>query len=104
MIPGWPYSVIAAVESGRASWTALLDAVRLGRVTLRQASNTPPLPSGYCPGWSARAQFTINKSMQMKLEPRARLLRAECPERPAGPLCGQSFGRRRGGVEMYRRR
>jgi DDE superfamily endonuclease len=30
MIPGWPYSVIAALEPGRASWTAVLDAVRLG--------------------------------------------------------------------------
>src|SRR5215469_7464852 len=30
MIPGWPYSVIAALEPGRTSWTALLDAVRLG--------------------------------------------------------------------------
>ena len=30
MIPGWPYSVIAALEPGRTSWTAPLDAVRLG--------------------------------------------------------------------------
>jgi DDE superfamily endonuclease len=30
MIPGWPYSVIAALEPGRASWTLPLDAVRLG--------------------------------------------------------------------------
>jgi hypothetical protein len=30
MIPGWPYSFIAALEPGRSSWTALLDAVRLG--------------------------------------------------------------------------
>src|SRR5690349_19944275 len=30
MIPGWPYSVIAALEPGRTSWTALPDAVRLG--------------------------------------------------------------------------
>lgn len=30
MIPGWPYSVVAALGSGRASWTAVLDAVRLG--------------------------------------------------------------------------
>src|SRR6266516_8008402 len=30
MIPGWPYSVVAALESGRTSWTAVLDAVRLG--------------------------------------------------------------------------
>nr|WTB32610.1 transposase [Streptomyces sp. NBC_00830] len=30
LIPGWPYSFVAALESGRTSWTALLDAVRLG--------------------------------------------------------------------------
>jgi len=30
MIPGWPYSVIAALEPGRTSWTSVLDAVRLG--------------------------------------------------------------------------
>jgi hypothetical protein len=29
MIPGWPYSVVAALQSGRSSWTAVLDAVRL---------------------------------------------------------------------------
>jgi hypothetical protein len=30
MILEWPYSVIAALEPGRISWTAVLDAVRLG--------------------------------------------------------------------------
>lgn len=30
MIPGWPYSFVAALQPGRTSWTALLDAVRLG--------------------------------------------------------------------------
>ena len=30
MIPGWPYSMVAALGSGRSSWTAVLDAVRLG--------------------------------------------------------------------------
>jgi hypothetical protein len=30
MIPGWPYSVVVALEPGRTSWTAPLDAVRLG--------------------------------------------------------------------------
>ena len=30
MIPGWPYSFLAALEPGRTSWTAVLDAVRLG--------------------------------------------------------------------------
>jgi hypothetical protein len=29
MIPGWPYSVVAALETGHTSWTAVLDAVRL---------------------------------------------------------------------------
>ena len=27
MIPGWPYSVVAALGPGRTSWTAVLDAV-----------------------------------------------------------------------------
>jgi DDE superfamily endonuclease len=30
LIPGWPYSVIAALEPGRTSWTLPLDAVRPG--------------------------------------------------------------------------
>lgn len=30
MIPGRPYSFVAALESGRTSWCRLLDAVRLG--------------------------------------------------------------------------
>lgn len=29
-IPGWPYSIVAALETGRTSWTAVLDAIRLG--------------------------------------------------------------------------
>ena len=28
-VPGWPYSIVAALEPGRSSWTAVLDAVRL---------------------------------------------------------------------------
>ena len=30
MIPGWPYSMVVALEPGRTSWTLPLDAVRLG--------------------------------------------------------------------------
>ena len=30
MIPGWPYSFVAALEPGRTSWVRLLDAVRPG--------------------------------------------------------------------------
>jgi hypothetical protein len=29
MIPGWPYSFVAALEAGASSWTTLLDVVRL---------------------------------------------------------------------------
>jgi hypothetical protein len=28
-IPGWPYQLVVALESGPTSWTAVLDAVRL---------------------------------------------------------------------------
>ncbi|SCF88935.1 DDE superfamily endonuclease [Streptomyces sp. DconLS] len=43
MMPGWPYSVVVALKSGRTSWSAFLDAVRLApgadlaAVTARQA-------------------------------------------------------------------
>ena len=30
LIPGWPYSFVAALEPGRTSWTQVLDAIRLG--------------------------------------------------------------------------
>ena len=30
MIPGWPYSLVAALEPGRTSWTLPLDVIRLG--------------------------------------------------------------------------
>jgi len=30
VIPGWPYSFVAALQPGAGSWTLLLDAVRLG--------------------------------------------------------------------------
>jgi hypothetical protein len=31
LIPGWPYSFVAALEPGASSWCALLDLARLGR-------------------------------------------------------------------------
>jgi hypothetical protein len=45
MIPGWPYSMVAALESGPTSWTRLLDARRLrpdddeARVTAEQVAD-----------------------------------------------------------------
>ncbi|MFI6893494.1 transposase [Streptomyces sp. NPDC050256] len=44
MVPGYPYSIVAALETGRTSWTALLDAIRpdpvadLAAVTAEQGS------------------------------------------------------------------
>jgi hypothetical protein len=32
MVPGRPYSIVAALETGWISWTAVLDAVRLESV------------------------------------------------------------------------
>lgn len=55
-IPGWPYSFVAVLEPGSTSWTAILDAVRLGPMNdatvitadqLRGSSNgSSPLVSG----------------------------------------------------------
>lgn len=43
-IPGWPYSFVAVLEPGATSWTAILDAVRLGPVDDATAVTTelPP--------------------------------------------------------------
>jgi hypothetical protein len=43
MIPGWPYSFVAALESGRTSWTAVLEAVRLGPADDATAVTATPL-------------------------------------------------------------
>lgn len=43
MIPGWPYSVVAALETGRTSWTAVLDAIRLPPVVDLVAVTTAQL-------------------------------------------------------------
>jgi hypothetical protein len=71
MIPGWPYSVVAALEPGRTSWTAVLDAVRLGpddddiAVTAAQVRDvitgwSPPGTGGkaICPSWSSSTPAT----------------------------------------------
>ena len=38
MMPGWPYSVVVALETGRTSWSALLDVVRSPRCRLAAAT------------------------------------------------------------------
>ena len=53
MIPGWPYSLVVALEPGRTSWTLPLDAVRLG-----PADDATAVTAGQvrevCPGSSPR--------------------------------------------------
>ncbi len=41
---GWPYSFVAALETGRTSWTAVLDAVRLGPSDAATAVTAVQLP------------------------------------------------------------
>ena len=58
-VPGWPYSFVAALESGRTSWCQLLDAVRLARPTTSPRSPPPrsaawsPISSRWAAGTSA---------------------------------------------------
>lgn len=55
VIPGWPYSFVAALEEGATSWTALLDVVRLHPdddatiVTATQGITPPMTPTSW---WS----------------------------------------------------
>lgn len=59
-ILGWPYSFVAALETGRTSWTAILDAVRLGpaddttAVTAAQLREVVGriIDAGPAPSWS----------------------------------------------------
>ena len=57
MIPGRPYSFVAALESGRSSWTAVLDAVRLGpdddetEVTQIRQAITRLIAAGHWRAW-----------------------------------------------------
>jgi hypothetical protein len=47
-VPGWPYSFVAALESGRTSWCRLLDAVRPGPV-----DDVAEVTSAQSAGWSS---------------------------------------------------
>ncbi len=44
-IPGWPDQIVAALESGPTSWTAVLDAVRLGPAEDATAVTADQLPA-----------------------------------------------------------
>jgi CobQ-like glutamine amidotransferase family enzyme len=62
MIPGWPYSVVAALETGRTSWTALLAADVLAQQTglLRAVDRGAPVLA-VCAGLQLLGrQFTLD--------------------------------------------
>jgi hypothetical protein len=68
MIPGWPYSVVAALEPGRTSWTAVLDAVRLGpgddeAADLRHPWERPAPPGRLTPARVRRGFRNIRATM-----------------------------------------
>ncbi|MFE5549867.1 transposase [Streptomyces sp. NPDC056534] len=53
-VPGWPYSFVAALETGRTSWYRLLDAQRIGPAD--DATSSPP-PNSARPfnAWSTQS-------------------------------------------------
>lgn len=58
MVPGWPYSVVAALETGRTSWTAVLDAVRLEPGADVAVSTDGPVAGSALVGNTPVAYFT----------------------------------------------
>ena len=55
LIPGWPYSFVAALEPGRTSWTAMLDAVRLRPADDATAVTAAAVARCRCPAERGRA-------------------------------------------------
>jgi hypothetical protein len=66
MVPGWPYSIVAVLETGRSSWTAVLDVV-LPDADIIDINQPPqgqpglhwvgPTESGTGIEWSRRSKF-----------------------------------------------
>jgi hypothetical protein len=123
MVPGWPYSVVAALEPGRTSWTLPLDAVRLGpaddatAVTaaqvrevfgrIRQAGRwhegDPPLLVAFDAGYHLTRLAWLLRDVPVEVLGRLRAdrvlyfpRRRGRPARPAGPPA-------RGGVQARQR-
>jgi hypothetical protein len=58
MVLGWPYSLIAALEPGRTSWTAVLDAVRLGPGDDEAEVTAEQVSAGHWPAGGGRTSLT----------------------------------------------
>ncbi|MGW4898750.1 NF041680 family putative transposase [Kitasatospora sp. NPDC004240] len=108
-VPGWPYSVITALEPGRSSWTAPLDAVRLtpgddaAQVTARQLrdlverlisagqwqAGDPDLLVVADAGYDAPRLAFLLKDLPVQILARMRsdrVLRRTCPPRLPGTM------------------
>jgi hypothetical protein len=108
-VPGWPYSVITALEPGRSSWTAPLDAIRLSpgddaaQVTARQLrdlierlisvgqwqAGDPDLLVVADAGYGAPRLAFLLKDLPVQILARMRsdrVLRRACPPRPPGTM------------------
>ncbi|MGW2867593.1 NF041680 family putative transposase [Kitasatospora sp. NPDC001225] len=122
LVPGWPYSFVAALEAGRTSWVALLDAVRLGPADdatlvttiqlrdvierlIRAGQWTPDDPqmlvvmdSGYDVAYLSHALADLPVVLVGRLRSDRVMLRDPGPARP-GPKVGRP--RRHGGVLTF---
>jgi DDE superfamily endonuclease len=109
MIPGWPYSVVAALEPGRTSWTAVLDAMRLRpaddetEVTAAQVRDViarliaaghwhdgdPDILIAFDAGYDVTRLAWLLKDLPVELLGRlrgGRVLRLPAPPRPPGSM------------------
>jgi hypothetical protein len=111
MIPGWPYSFVAALEPGRTSWTLPLDAVRLGpdddptEVTAAQLrgviarlvaagrwqEGSPPVLAVFDSGYDLTRLAWLLRDLPVEVLGRLRANRVMyCPPTPARPAaCGR---------------
>lgn len=108
-VPGWPYSVITALEPGRSSWTAPLDAQRLApgddaaTITATQLrdlverlvaagqwqTGDPDLLIVADAGYDAPRLAHLLKDLPVQVLARMRsdrVLRRACPPRPRGSI------------------
>lgn len=64
LIPGWPYSFVAALENGCTSWTQVLDAIRLGLADDDTALTRDPAARGGGPHHHRRAPSDARASTE----------------------------------------
>jgi hypothetical protein len=99
MIPGWPYSFVAALEPGRTSWTAILDAQRLGPDDGQWKDSDPEIWIVGDTGYDGPRLAFLLADLPVRLLVRMRSDRVLAF--PAAPRCAGTVGRRaRHGAEF----